>query len=111
MAKLIHSQTGATLLQDVEIADSFWKRFKGWQLQQPMPRSTGIWLSPCSSLHTCFMRFSIDVIHLDAEDRVLSVSRNVRPWRLHFCPGGTHSVIETMPETVSLVMNDRVHLA
>ncbi|TWT94713.1 DUF192 domain-containing protein [Stieleria varia] len=111
MAKLIQTQTGETLLHDVELADSFWKRFKGLQFRRSMPRDAGIWLTPCSSLHTCFMRFSIDVIHLDSDSRVLSVARNVRPWRLHFCPRGTCSVIETMPAAVALVTNDQVHLA
>lgn len=111
MAKLIDAKDGKILLDELEIADTFWKRFKGLQLRRSMPESSGILLSPCQSLHTCFMRFPIDVIHLDSNDRVLSVSRNVRPWRLHFCPRGTHCVIETMRETSTLSTDDLVQIA
>jgi uncharacterized protein len=39
-------------------------------------------LAPCSSVHTAFMRFPIDLIFLDRGGRVLSVASSVRPWRI-----------------------------
>ena len=111
MAKLINTDNGDVLIDQLEIADTFWKRLKGLQFRRSIPQGSGLLLSPCSSLHTCFMRFPIDVIHLDAKNRVLSISRNVRPWRLHFCPRGTHHVIETIPETVAIFTDDSVQFA
>ena len=95
MKQLIDVSDGSVLLESVEIADSFWTRFWGLQFRPPISKERGIFLTPCSSLHTFFMRFPIDVVMLDANLLVLSHRRNVRPWRLVFCPKKTSSVIET----------------
>ncbi len=40
-----------------------------------------------------FMRFAIDAVFLDADDRVLRIAANLRPWRLAACRGA-RAVIE-----------------
>ncbi len=39
-------------------------------------------LAPCSSIHTFFMQFAIDVAFVDREGQVLRVRKAVGPWRL-----------------------------
>ena len=39
-------------------------------------------LAPCSSIHTFFMQFAIDVAFVDREGVVLRVRRALGPWRL-----------------------------
>lgn len=102
MAKLIDAKDGKILLDELEIADTFWKRFKGLQLRRSMPESSGILLSPCQSLHTCFMRFPIDVIMLDRENLVLGTRLRIRPWRAVICLSGTARVIEVSPGSVDV---------
>ncbi len=46
-----------------------------------LPRGEGVLLHPAGSVHTLFMRFPIDVVFLDRDDRVLHVAADVRPWR------------------------------
>jgi uncharacterized membrane protein (UPF0127 family) len=41
----------------------------------------GLLLKPTPSIHTCFMRFPIDAVFLDADLRVLDVKPHLRPWR------------------------------
>lgn len=53
----------------------------------------GLWLVPCESIHTFFMRFPIDLIYLDRHHRVKRVRTAVSPWRLSVC-FSAHSVIE-----------------
>jgi len=48
----------------------------------------------CSSIHTCFMTFPIDVIFLGAENTVLKTCPGCRPWRLAVWCRGAQSVIE-----------------
>ncbi len=95
MKQLIDEANRSVLLHSVEMADSFWSRFRGLQFRSRLPKERGIFLTPCSSLHTCFMRFPIDVLMLDANLVVLEHRRNIQPWRLVFCPKQTSSVIET----------------
>ena len=72
----------------VEEADTFRKRFLGLMGRRRLPRGQGLLLSPCSSVHMCFMRFSIDVLYLDEEYRILKIVRDLLPWiGMSICPG------------------------
>ena len=48
----------------------------------------------CSSIHTCFMTFPIDVVFLGADNTVLRTQPGCRPWRFAVCCRGAQSVIE-----------------
>ena len=50
--------------------------------RKELPRGEGMLLRPAASVHTAFMRFSIDVVFLDAELRVVHVAHSVPPWRV-----------------------------
>jgi len=39
-------------------------------------------LAPCSTIHTAFMRFPLDLVFLDRTGRVLKTSAAVRPWQV-----------------------------
>ena len=110
MKQLIELTSGAVLLSSVEIADSFWTRLRGLQFRSPLPTDRGLFLTPCSSLHTCFMRFPIDVIMLDANQIVLEHRRNIQPWRFVFCPKNTTSVIETKVDALVETAGKRLAL-
>ena len=44
-------------------------------------------IAPCSAVHTCFLRFPLDLVFLDADCTVLKVAENVPPWRFVACRG------------------------
>ena len=70
-----------------ELADSFLRRFWGLMGRPGLPPGHGLLLSPCSSVHMCFMRFAIDVAYLDKEYRICKVVHCLRPWRgISWCP-------------------------
>ena len=80
-------------LCDVEVADSFMARFKGLMLKKKLEETSGLLLKKCSSIHTCFMRFSIDVIYLDNEYTILH-AETVDPWRIGKIIRHTKHVLE-----------------
>ena len=41
-----------------------------------------MWIKPCASIHTFFMKFPIDVIFVDEKLRVISVCENITPWKI-----------------------------
>jgi hypothetical protein len=47
----------------------------------------------CSSIHTFFMKFPLDVIFMDSDGEVRRVVRDLRAWRLADEPGA-NSVVE-----------------
>lgn len=107
MAMLIDS-AGTIVIPQLEIANTFFRRFVGLQFRSALPSHSGIWISPCSSIHTCFVRFPIDVWMLDRNGIVLYSKRSVHPWRIVVAPRGTHSIVETMADSLSLAAGQRV---
>jgi uncharacterized protein len=92
--RLVSKTTGKTVAAQLRIADGFCSRLVGLQFRRPLPSDAGLLLVPCNSVHTCFVRFPVDVIFLDAHGCVLAVRHNLRPWRLAFGPRKTHAVLE-----------------
>lgn len=64
----------------IEIADTFFKRFLGLMGRRKLSPSDGLLITPCNSVHMMFMRFSIDVIYLDKDMKVLKIAKNLIPW-------------------------------
>lgn len=75
-------ENGDVLAQEVESARSFFKRLKGLMFRPSMPQGTVLLLAPCPQIHTCFMRFAIDVLFLAEDGTVLYVKENMKPWRI-----------------------------
>jgi uncharacterized protein len=62
-------------------------------LRAPPPADVVLLLAPCWSVHTCGMRFPLDLLWLGAGGRVLRVDRGVAPWRVRCCRGA-RAVVE-----------------
>ena len=75
------------------VADSAWTRFRGLMGRRELAPGDGLLLRPSGSVHTCFMRFPIDIVFLDGELEVVSVSPNVKPWRAR-AKRGARAVLE-----------------
>ncbi len=75
-------ENGTVLAERVESARSFFTRLKGLMFRPSMPPGSALLLAPCLQIHTCFMRFSIDVLFLAEDGTVLYVQENMKPWRL-----------------------------
>jgi len=106
--RLIRLSDRSVLLERLELATTFWSRFIGLQFRRSLATDQGLLLQPCSSLHSCFMRFPIDVIMLDRENRVLKVRRRLSPWRAMICVAGTEAIIETAVDAVELLPGEQV---
>jgi uncharacterized protein len=49
--------------------------------RRTLPAGEGMLLRPAPSVHTAFMRFSIDALFLDKDLVVVKVAADLRPWR------------------------------
>jgi uncharacterized membrane protein (UPF0127 family) len=92
--QFVEAESGRLLVPSVEVADTFWSRLRGLQFRRALSPGEGLLLVPCASIHTCFVRFSLDVVMLSRQWQVLAVRRRVRAWRLVIAPQGTHAVLE-----------------
>ena len=87
----------------LEVADTGPKRNKGLLGRKGLEAGAGLWIVPCESVHTFFMRFPIDLVYLDRGNRVRKVRSAVGPWRLSACLSA-HSILE-LPAGVILSSN------
>ena len=85
---------GATIVVAGRVAARFWARFRGLMLARPLPPGAGLVIVPCSSIHTQFMRFPIDVLYVNKEDVIVGIDRNLRPWRIGRFYKKVHYVVE-----------------
>ncbi|MEW6057422.1 MAG: DUF192 domain-containing protein [Bdellovibrionota bacterium] len=76
------------------VADSAWQRLVGLMGKRELEEGSALLLSPCNSVHTFFMKFSIDVVYLDAEFKVIAIRRAMKPWRIDFPVFGARAVLE-----------------
>jgi uncharacterized protein len=90
---------GTVLASRLEVADSASKRTKGLLGRERLGPGEGLWIVPCESVHTFFMRFAIDLVYLDRKNKVRKVRSAVGPWRLSACLSA-HSVLELPAGTI-----------
>ena len=88
------------LADAAEIADTSAKRRTGLLKQTGLQPGEGLWIVPCESVHSFFMKFTIDVIYLDRKHRVKKVRSEMVPWRISGCLTA-HSVLELPAGTIS----------
>ena len=67
------------------LAETALARLRGLLGRRGLPSGEGILLRPASSIHTAFMRFTIDAVFLDRADRVVKVASDLHPWRMAAC--------------------------
>ena len=86
MTKFRVEETGDVI--KVEIADNAFKRFLGLMGRRRLDSGRGLFLTPCNSIHMCFMRFAIDAVYVDKNYRIKKIVRGLRPWiGLSMCLG------------------------
>lgn len=81
MEVALRRENGETLCERCVLADTALARMRGLLGRSALPHGEGILLRPASSVHTGFMRFPIDVVFLDDDDRVLKIAHSLRPWK------------------------------
>lgn len=73
---------GKVILPQVAKADRLPDRIRGLLGRDGLGPGEGLWIVPCKQVHTAMMRFSLDVVFLDRDLRVLAIRPGLRPWRI-----------------------------
>lgn len=81
------------------MADTSAKRRTGLLKHDRLEPGQGLWIVPCESVHTFFMRFPIDLVYLTRDRKVRKTRAGVAPWRMSACLPA-HSVLELPAGTV-----------
>lgn len=67
-------------ITDVYVAGTFYERFKGLMFVSKQ-NSFNLLIKNCNSVHTCFMKFNIDVYCLDKNYKIIKTYNNIKPFR------------------------------
>src|SRR5438132_10894164 len=78
---------GAVVCERCMVADTVFRRLRGLLGRRELNPGDGIVLRPGWSIHTAFMLFPIDVAFVDADQVVVKVVENLKPFRASVCRG------------------------
>ena len=62
-------------------ASRFLARARGLLGRDRLHPHEALWIRPCGSVHTVGMRYALDLVFVDAEQRVLAIKQHVEPRR------------------------------
>ena len=85
---------GTELASSAWVARSFKSRLLGLMGRASLEPGEALVLDPCSSVHTAFMRFAIDVVYLDGSKRVVKAVSALKPFRMSGVLRGARTVVE-----------------
>lgn len=107
--KLVLAESGQVVVPHLEVANTYWSRLCGLQFRKLLPADRAVLMERCSSIHTFWMRFSIDVIMLDRDGRVVEIRESVSPWRVVIPKSKTvTSILEVTAGMNPLKVGDQV---
>ena len=86
--------TGAVVADQVAVADTRATRAVGLLNRSGLNPGEALWIVPSRGVHTCWMRFAIDVVALDDQGVVVDQVAALKPWRIRLPRRGTAGVLE-----------------
>ncbi len=92
--------------RDVSLADASDRaanpisRGKGLIGRKSLLPGQGLIIQPCNSIVMFFMRFSLDVVFVDANGAVCHLLREIKPWRTSSIVRGSKYVVELPAGTI-----------
>ena len=97
----VFNETKGTFLAfRVTVADSILGRLIGLLGRRSLKPDRGVWIVPANAIHTIGMLFSFDVVMIDENFRVVSVTEMVKPFRIILPKLRAESVIELPTHTI-----------
>lgn len=102
MPLVIASKQDQVVVTKVEVADTYWKRFKGLLGQKEMPQNYALIINPCKQVHMFFMKFPIGAIFLNEQNAVIA-KEQLKPWEVSKLQKKAKTIIETSPAKLELV--------
>jgi uncharacterized protein len=92
--------TGAVVADRISVAATRSARAVGLLNRAGLEPGEGLWIVPSRGVHTCWMRFAIDVVALDEDGMVIDRVDGLKPWRVRLPRRGTAGVLELAAGTL-----------
>jgi len=92
--KALNGSSGKELAGSLFVAATLFSRARGLLGRKGLPPGEGLLIRPCKGVHTFLMKFPIDVVFLDKDNRVIAAVEHLRPHRITKVLLSAASVIE-----------------
>ncbi|MFH0911484.1 MAG: DUF192 domain-containing protein [Planctomycetota bacterium] len=97
--QMVSAATGVVMVPRLAIAETRFESLIGLLGHKELAGDAGFLLPRCRSIHTCFMRFALDLVFLDREGRVCKLVEAIPPWRMSSAREA-QSVLELPPGAI-----------
>lgn len=77
---------------EVWLADRYLSRLRGLLGRKRLGDNDGLLLKRCSAVHTIGMRYSLDLVFMDKNGKVLKCQENVKPFRAASARGAYYTL-------------------
>ena|SRR5271154_583421 len=91
--RVVDHTRGVIIADRAEVANTNESRRRGLLGRSSIGEREGLWIVPCSSIHTVGMQFAIDVLFIDRDGRIIHVNA-LSPDVKSFVLAGAYSVLE-----------------
>ena len=98
--KVFVKEKNILISDNIKQALSLRDRVIGLMFRRSLNFNEGLLISPCNSIHTCFMKFPIDVIFIDKNNKILKISHSMKPWRFSLIYLKSKKVLELSGNTL-----------
>ena len=93
----------------IKYADNYLKRLFGLMFKKDIDYGLLFILKYGSSIHTCFMNFTIDVYFLD-EDKTVFEKVTLKPWKFYKPSKKAKYILETKKNYIELKKGEKLEL-
>jgi uncharacterized protein len=80
--RVLNQTRNAVLATSADVAGTSEKRREGLLKRTGLNPGEGLWIAPCEAVHCFFMKFTIDVLFLSKDLRVVKTRPRLKPWRV-----------------------------
>ncbi len=94
--RLLRADDHSCLIPRVALTGNWFERLRGLLGSPPPGPGEALLIRPCSSVHTFFMGYTIDLVFLDRHWRIARTVDSLKPWRMAACPGA--AMVLELPE-------------
>lgn len=115
--KLVLKRTGEVLANKVELADSFWSRFRGLMFRRTFDSGEAILFEIPESrkfgIHTFFVFFPIDLVYLSKDLEVVENKERLSSWRFYSPEEASRYLVELPGGSISdfgILIGDKLEL-
>ena len=98
--RAFNRDSGRELARNLSVAKTVFSRAKGLLGRKALPHGEGLLIKPCKGVHTFLMKFPIDVVFLDKQNRIIATVTNLLPQRMTKMLLSSYCVIELPSGTV-----------